>query len=292
MTLGDLTGLSKPLTKLVEVVAQGIGAVYNPHGTIRQAKADAKASLILADADIQKRELLERAFTRIAHVEIARQENIERIVEIAQQKLPPEVDPAPVQQDWINHFFSSVQDVSSEDLQKIWGKVLAGEVAHPGAYARRTIEFLKTVSAEEAEVLRKVLSVCFTDPGGWHFFFEDRATLAAVRAKVGNIDWQRHLIDIGLVSSESAFWPLSMLNGRLIDFDGVQYLMRAPAPPAAAPNKMFQIPELVVTTRSLTSIGQQISTVASDSLARDASLIDKINVELAPLQVSIERQQA
>jgi hypothetical protein len=105
----------------------------------------------------------------MAHVEITRQENIEKVIEIARQELPPEVDLAPVQQDWVNHFFSSVQDVSSEDLQKIWGNILAGEVAHPGTNGRRAIEFLKTVSAPEAQLFRDVLSECFTGPAGWYF---------------------------------------------------------------------------------------------------------------------------
>jgi hypothetical protein len=40
------------------------------------------------------------------------------------------------------------------------------------------------------------------------FFFEENAALEAVRAKVSNIDWQRQPIDIGLLSSESALWPV------------------------------------------------------------------------------------
>ena len=44
--LVDLKGLSEPLTKLVEVVSQGIGTLYSPFGTVRQAKADAKSKII------------------------------------------------------------------------------------------------------------------------------------------------------------------------------------------------------------------------------------------------------
>jgi hypothetical protein len=41
----DLAPLSTPVTKLVEVVAQGIGAIYRPVGTVLQAKADANSLL-------------------------------------------------------------------------------------------------------------------------------------------------------------------------------------------------------------------------------------------------------
>ena len=48
----DLKGISRPLTKLIEVVGQGIGKVYEPVGTIIQAKADASARLTTAKAEI------------------------------------------------------------------------------------------------------------------------------------------------------------------------------------------------------------------------------------------------
>lgn len=39
----DLLGLSKPITKLIEVVASGIGACYRPHHIKEMAKAQAEA---------------------------------------------------------------------------------------------------------------------------------------------------------------------------------------------------------------------------------------------------------
>jgi hypothetical protein len=46
--------------------------------------------------------------------------------------------------------------VSTEDLQKLWGSVLAGEVKAPGKYSIRTLEFLKTLSKAEAEMISKL----------------------------------------------------------------------------------------------------------------------------------------
>lgn len=61
----DLKNLSKPLTKLVEVVATGIGTLYAPFGTVRDAKASAKARIIHAKTDIEIAGLYARAESRL-----------------------------------------------------------------------------------------------------------------------------------------------------------------------------------------------------------------------------------
>lgn len=47
----DLTPVSAPLTKLIEVAARGIGVIYEPVHIVRMAKAHAKAEMILAETD-------------------------------------------------------------------------------------------------------------------------------------------------------------------------------------------------------------------------------------------------
>ena len=53
-------------------------------------------------------------------------------------------------------FFSSAQDVSTAELQKLWGKVLAGEVERPGTVPLRTLELLRNMTKAEADLLLKV----------------------------------------------------------------------------------------------------------------------------------------
>ena len=48
----NLEKLSEPLTKLVEVISKGVGTLYAPFGTIRQAKADAEATIIVASFSV------------------------------------------------------------------------------------------------------------------------------------------------------------------------------------------------------------------------------------------------
>ena len=61
-----------------------------------------------------------------------------------------------VDEDWLFAWREHAGKVSTEDLQRLWGSVLAGEVKAPGRYSIRTLEFLKTLSKEEAETISKL----------------------------------------------------------------------------------------------------------------------------------------
>ena len=45
--------------------------------------------------------------------------------------------------------------VSSEELQTLWGRALAGEIKSPGSFSLRTLEFMKNISQEEALKITK-----------------------------------------------------------------------------------------------------------------------------------------
>src|SRR6202453_2433377 len=93
-----------------------------------------------------------------------------------------EVDPAPVAQDWSRHFFSSSQDVSDEDIQKIWARILAGEVTRPGSFAKRTLDALRLIDKQEADLFAALASICFISEGR-RFYFHAAATSAAMIQK-------------------------------------------------------------------------------------------------------------
>ena len=59
----------------------------------------------------------------------------------------PDHDPDP---DWTARFFDGAQEVSSGDLQKLWARILAGEVETPGRTSLRTLSILRNMTQEEA----------------------------------------------------------------------------------------------------------------------------------------------
>lgn len=52
----------------------------------------------------------------------------------------------------MNHFSRLAEDASSEDVQRTWGRVLAGEVRKPGSFSLRTLRFISEMDQETADL--------------------------------------------------------------------------------------------------------------------------------------------
>lgn len=182
----DLTGLGEPLTKLMEVTSKGFGVLWRPRAI--RLEADAKAyeieaiSKAEARAEITRKsieyestltriqelsttnpELASRAKHRLLLREIEGQENLESVVEHAYTALPNAVSGAPVDETWRRKFFQEAENICDEEMQLLWGKVLAGEVSAPGSYSHRTLSVLCELSAHEAEIFKNVCSLAMTE---------------------------------------------------------------------------------------------------------------------------------
>lgn len=90
---------------------------------------------------------------------VRREANITRALLQAEEALEsdPQVPPeAKVNDDWLYRWRESASQVSTEELQNLWGRLLAGEVKAPGTYSLRTLEFLRNLSQQEAEAVSKL----------------------------------------------------------------------------------------------------------------------------------------
>ncbi len=171
--ISDVLGLSDPITKLIETISGGIGKLYEPTHIRRMAKARAKEIQLLSETissidslpikydtstviidGMDYSELAKRAQGRLAFQELKKQNNIDRVVGYAAEELSSEerVTSQPVDTDWVTRFFDSVADVSSDEMQQIWGKILAGEVNNPGMFSLRTLEAVRNMSQNDAEM--------------------------------------------------------------------------------------------------------------------------------------------
>ena len=68
-----------------------------------------------------------------------------------------------VNEDWIYRWRDAAGQVSSEDMQVLWGKVLAGEIRHPGAFSLRTLDFLRNLSPDEARLIERLAQFVVND---------------------------------------------------------------------------------------------------------------------------------
>lgn len=196
----------KPVEKLIDVVSNAVGILFEPWQIVRKAKAEAKSESIIAveraktkaliDGDIEKAESLERINERLVNKEIRRQNNIENVVYAAGSVLEADnsVSEKPVNQDWATRFFDIVQDVSDNEMQNLWGQILAGEIKQPQSYSLRTLEILRNMTKEDAETFQKVAQFALRQ--GDSFLFTSDNVLEKFGVSYSNI---AKLIEIGLL---------------------------------------------------------------------------------------------
>lgn len=231
MEVSDLLGVGQSFDKLLGVIENGVGKLYEPTHLKKIAKAKAVEIKLIetakTEAEIDRAQklsklqpdvvlslsnvnidLVERAKLRLARQEIERQSNIDNIVEQAVIALPDTVNSVPVGRDWANRFFQAAQDISDIDMQCQWGKVLAGETSQPGRFSVRSLEVLKNLSTEEANLFATVCSLVTnvnefiikipTDKKGL-FMVEDSVAMSDLGFTHGNFI---KLVDAGLLHPE------------------------------------------------------------------------------------------
>lgn len=230
--------------KLAEIVAQGIGKVYEPTHLKRIANARAESIKTINNAILESdlptyfgdgtvmidgqdySQLALRAKQRLAYQECKKQQNIESIVGQAASILQdaPSVDPTPVDADWISHFFDAAAHVSSTEMQQLWGKILAGEVQTPGAVSLRTLNILRTISKEEAELFSAYLSFVIKSEGSYFIWSESEV----YRAEPHRFDREMLLQDCGLIfpSADTEFeCKPSTVHNEIISMDNCDIIM-------------------------------------------------------------------
>ncbi|CUB03285.1 DUF2806 domain-containing protein [Marinomonas fungiae] len=89
---------------------------------------------------------------------IRKETNVAKSILIAEDILGQdrqEPSDTPIEDDWLYSWREYAGRVSADELQDLWGRILAGEVKQPGTYSMRTLEFLKGLSKAEAELISK-----------------------------------------------------------------------------------------------------------------------------------------
>jgi len=100
--------------------------------------------VIHAKADLQISELQRRALGRLIEEEARKQLNMEQITQKALPQLVDRARPKDISNDWLTNFFDKCRNISEEEMQALWARVLAGEANKPGSYSKRTVNFLTT----------------------------------------------------------------------------------------------------------------------------------------------------
>lgn len=196
----DLNVKIPALDKLLDYVASGVGAIGGPifarwkartqadvarieaEGRADALRIDAQAHIettrLIAEAQAEARRIVaaddsslrgevsiaEAIESRLEFQERKRDSNIRSVVGKAAEALDgKQVDRHEVDHDWVARFFADAQDVTSEDMQAIWAKILAGEVETPGRTSLHTLAALKNMSRRDAKLFETITQFVFFD---------------------------------------------------------------------------------------------------------------------------------
>ena len=216
--------LSEPLVKLIEVSSKGAGNVFSlcfakrivdnkkyeieqigcaieGNGSLLGEVKYANDGVSLESLGSKVDSLEERSKLRKEYMDLKGQNNIERIVTHSAISLNNEesVSSEPVDEDWISRFFKYAEDVTSEDMQEIWGRVLTGEIKQPSSYSLRTLEVLRNLTKKDAELIIKIAKykiLCNND----HLIFRGK-TDDFLRESDLTFKEQLHLSEIGILQA-------------------------------------------------------------------------------------------
>lgn len=183
----DIDLKSSTIEKFIDIVASAIGKLSAPYLLKKMAEAKGQEILQIAESIEKTRQMigrdfevryegeslkilpttinestnnseLERIENRLRAVEHERQRNIDNItlyglLESCNISKPSNEE---IDRDWLNQFINVSQDVSSDQMQEVWGKILAREISNPGSFSLRSLEVLRTISKKEAEIFRQM----------------------------------------------------------------------------------------------------------------------------------------
>ena len=226
----------KPLEKLIDVISKGIGTVYKPRAIKKEAEAKAYEIEIIERAKYKAiaegKEIdavtLDKIQERFIHKEIKRQNNIDNIAQIAAEQISQEehISEEQVDEDWSTRFFNIVEDISDEEMQKLWGRILAGEVKQPKSFSLRTLELLKNLSKNEAEVFTLASTLVISSRNSPFLF---RGDDNEVLTKYGfSFEHRLLLTELGILQAETNITRnfQTLANDYVTYFESGKYLIK------------------------------------------------------------------
>ena len=153
----NLIGLSKEALKVANNFLEKIDNTYlKAIGIKRNAKAEAEAKRILAEADIETEELKHRSTQRLLLERMVLQSNLENIVIKSIPYLNEDHDTERIDDDWLFNYITNCQMISDDELQELWAKILAGEANESGSFSKRTVNYMKDINKDDAELIENL----------------------------------------------------------------------------------------------------------------------------------------
>ena len=160
-------------TAAVEILAaflEGIASEQRAESSARIKLIETSADQIASGMDTDM-EFSRAAAMKFANKIVRERVNINRITQIASDELKSEntseanttsEETPPISEDWLNVFENEAAQMSSEQMQSLFAKILAGEIRRPSSYSIRTVRALAQLDNASAILFKILCSLCIS----------------------------------------------------------------------------------------------------------------------------------
>lgn len=173
--------------------------------------------------------------------------------EAEEMKADP-VSEEPIDPDWFARWRNNAQDVSREEMQRLWARLLAGEVRQPGSYSAHTMDFLARMSKNDADLLARLASLKTVK----YIFSKAEKCLAALGIGFEEI---LYLSDIGILNGVTGAGGIAW-NLTPLPFEGKQAIVIPYGPFALVFMSDSNTNTVKVPVYSVSVVGQEILNLA------------------------------
>ena len=149
--------------------------IAGPKRVVDLSKARAEGALIEAKAQAEIDRLRAETADYVLNREMRKTLNRKLIVAEAYKALPPpdqEVSKDAPSQQFIHNFFDEFDGIGEPEMQKIVGRLLAGEVMRPGSYHRKTLRVLRDLESPDFVAFTALCRFVWIVDSLWPLIFE------------------------------------------------------------------------------------------------------------------------
>lgn len=147
----------------------------------KRAESQARIKIIATSGDQISQQLdVDPDYARIAVKKygekiIREQINLDSVSEVAAEEIrrnvaeetsQPENDAPPISEDWLNEFEKEASQKSTEEMQQLFGRILAGEIQRPSSFSIRTLKLVGELDSRAARRFQQLCSLCISVRAG------------------------------------------------------------------------------------------------------------------------------
>lgn len=210
-------------SKAVQGLAKVTALILGPISTYAQGKAEASKIKSIATAEIEAGELKMRAAISLEMEMLRHQQNKEAILDQARsllieqeriKALPENFLDEPVEPDWLFRWQQFAQNVSDQEVQGLWAKVLVGEMNCPGKFSLQLLHLLSILRKSDANAFALLANYVWEDGHGGLYQLYNEATDEFL-SKSNGMDYRFYssLQSLGLIDA-SALLNITVKRGQ------------------------------------------------------------------------------